>query len=112
MKAFVVKGRPILTSSNKNLADWRRLVADGAQPHAKMHEGAVHITLSFGLPRPKSLPKKVLQNVKRPDLDKLIRGVCDALTGIMWNDDSQIVMITAAKTYALQPGVHILIEEV
>ena len=33
------------------------------------------------------------------DTDKLIRSVCDALTGICWYDDSQVVDITAKKRF-------------
>lgn len=38
-----------------------------------------------------------------PDLDKLARGTLDALTGIVWKDDQQIVQLTLAKAYAV-PG--------
>ena len=34
------------------------------------------------------------------DTDKLIRSVCDALTGIAWYDDSQVVDIAATKRFA------------
>ena len=33
------------------------------------------------------------------DTDKLIRSVCDALTGVTWYDDSQVVDITAKKRF-------------
>lgn len=99
-RAFVVNGKPVITSSNRSLAAWRRLVSDAAQNHAHMIEGPVKLNVSFILPRPKSLPKKVQWNIKRPDLDKLIRSVGDSLTGIMWKDDSQVVTINATKSYA------------
>ena len=89
----------MITSTNKNLKDWRTLVALAAQEHAKMHEGPVQLIVTFVLPRPKSLPKKVRAMTKRPDLDKLVRATCDALTGIMWKDDSQITYISAIKIY-------------
>ena len=62
--------------------------------------GPVVLSVSFYLARPKSLPKKVRQHAKRPDLDKLIRGATDALTGIVWKDDAQVVTILATKAYA------------
>ena len=34
------------------------------------------------------------------DVDKLLRAVCDSLTGICFYDDSQIVDITGKKRYA------------
>lgn len=43
--------------------------------------------------------------ITRPDIDKLIRGVADALTGVIFSDDSQIVTIVADKVYNSTPGV-------
>lgn len=100
MKAFVVKGRPIMTSSNKNLADWRRLVADASQQYAQMIEGPVKVNLGFILPRPQSLPKKVQWHTKKPDVDKLCRSILDSLTGIFFQSDSQVVTLEATKSYA------------
>jgi len=73
---------------------------------------AIFLSVTFLMPRPKSLPKKVHQDVKRPDLDKLIRAVMDALTGIYYQDDSQVVLISATKNYVGKndtPGVDIRI---
>lgn len=39
-----------------------------------------------------------------PDTTKLIRSTEDALKGITWLDDSQIVRQTASKDYAEKPG--------
>jgi len=38
-------------------------------------------------------------HTKRPDLDNLIKSVKDALTGIIWKDDSQIVKLRAEKRF-------------
>ena len=43
------------------------------------------------------------------DTDKLIRSVCDALTGICWYDDSQVVDIVAKKRFASRDQVIITI---
>lgn len=113
-RAFVVKGRPIITSTAKGLAVWRRLVADVAQGYAPpdLWEGPIRIDLSFGLPKPKSAPKRRrVWPDKRPDLDKLTRGVLDALTHIVFRDDSQIVEIAATKDYG-PPGVAIEIRRI
>lgn len=99
-RAFMAGGRPIITSANKNLKDWRTLVAVIAQQHAHMFEGAVEVELAFHLPRPVSLPKKVTHNVKRPDIDKLARACLDSLTGLFFKDDSQVVHLDVHKGYA------------
>lgn len=45
---------------------------------------------------------------KAPDLDKLLRAVGDALTGVVLVDDARIVEVHARKTYGT-PGARILV---
>ncbi len=75
-------------------------------------EGPVGIDLHFGLPKPKSAPKKRrVWPDKRPDLDKLTRAVLDALTYVVYADDSQVVEIRATKDYGA-PGVAVEIHRI
>jgi Holliday junction resolvase RusA-like endonuclease len=101
-RAFVVNGKPVITSANKNLKPWRTVVEWEArnqwqgQPPLK---GAVLVWLEFRLHRPKSV-KREIPTVK-PDLDKMIRSVLDALTSAhVWDDDAQVWAIHASKRYA------------
>ena len=113
-RAWVVHGKPIITSSAKGLSTWRRLVADVAQNYAPKEpwEGPVGIELHFGLPKPKSAPKrKRVWPDKRPDLDKLTRAVLDALTYVVFADDSQVIEIQASKDYGA-PGVVVEIRRI
>jgi crossover junction endodeoxyribonuclease RusA len=113
-RAFVVNGKPIITSSAKGLATWRRLVADVAQDYAPKEpwSGPVGIDLHFGIPKPKSAPKRRrVWPDKRPDLDKLTRAVLDALTYVIFADDSQVVRIRAVKDYGA-PGVAVEVHRV
>ena len=76
--------------------------------------GPVELEVMFYLDRPSSV-----STVKRPyptvppDLDKLIRGVGDALTGVVYDDDSQVIRTLAWKTYAdaREPGAFIRVNE-
>ena len=81
----------------------------------------VRVTLDFSMPRLKShfgtgknrhvvKPNAPDFHVSKPDLDKLIRCVLDALTGVAWHDDSQVVEVIASKYYRDQPGVFITLE--
>ncbi len=108
-RAFVPKGwvRPVITDSNRNLKAWQSLVADAASSAIQAQttpwhllDGAVRLTIAFYLPRPKSLPKRCVAHVKAPDTSKLIRSTEDALSGIVYRDDSQVVEIVAGKFYA------------
>ena len=47
--------------------------------------------------KPKSA--KQLTPSVRPDLDKLLRAVLDALTNVAYQDDSQVVSVTTVKAY-------------
>lgn len=112
-RAFMPRGwtRPIITDSNRSLKSWQTLVAQGASdamqqlPTAERQilTDAVRLTVAFFLPRPKSLPRKVLAHTKAPDLDKFVRGLQDALTEVVFKDDSQVVDLIAMKRYAA-PG--------
>lgn len=109
-----MNGRAVITSTAKGLPVWRRLVADVAQHYAPAApwEGPIRIDLTFGIPKPKSAPKRRrVWPDKRPDLDKLTRAVLDALTQIIFADDSQIVEVHASKDYG-PPGVAIEVRRV
>lgn len=61
----------------------------------------VMVDVTFVLKRPKATPKtKTPPAVKKPDVDKLARAVLDAITGIVYNDDSQVVELHARKRLA------------
>ncbi|MDP7337683.1 MAG: RusA family crossover junction endodeoxyribonuclease [Vicinamibacterales bacterium] len=114
-KGSMIKNRwGAVRDANPRLKDWHHVVAGAAQTYAKAHnvgfDQAVAVELRFALPRPKSLPKKVVEHLKKPDLDKLTRAVLDALTGVLFKDDSQVVEIVASKTYAADhPSVGIVV---
>lgn len=107
-RAFIPKGwkRAIITSDNPKNKGWRQLVAEGASRaldgYRSQSQGAVRLQVDFYLPRPKGLPKKVRRHLKKPDIDKLVRSVSDALTGVVWRDDSQVVEVHARKHYAYE----------
>jgi crossover junction endodeoxyribonuclease RusA len=106
VKGFAHGGRVYITADNRSLKSWRDLVAAVAQQHAPPvpWTGAVSMTLTFYLPRPQSEPvRKVTFPTRRPDLDKCVRAVFDALTGIVFVDDSQVVDLAAKKEWADDP---------
>ena len=59
----------------------------------------VSLSIVFFLQRPKSAPKERTAPTVRPDLDKLVRAVLDACTGVLYADDSQVTEIRAKKQY-------------
>ncbi len=97
MKAFFIGGHARVTSDNKKLKPYRQEVAGAAMVegrNAGFFAGKhvpVIVSYSFYVERPPSIPKKRTRLVVKPDLDKLIRSTTDALTGILYADDAQIV---------------------
>ncbi len=116
----MVKGRPVITSSSKGMNSWRQRIATEAQRamedggHA-IYSGAIYIDAHFYMPRPKCIKNKAVPMDKRPDIDKLLRALNDALTGIAFVDDAQIVSVLVTKEYARpgdQPGVRVTLDTV
>jgi Holliday junction resolvase RusA-like endonuclease len=109
-RAFVPKGwtRPVITNSNRNAKSWEALIAHGAGEALLQHGrrgvvflGPMRLAVAFHLPRPKGLPKtKDTAHVKAPDCDKCARCVLDALSGVVYRDDAQVVRLEVSKQYA------------
>lgn len=76
---------------------------------AKLYDAKVplFLTLTFGMLRPASAPKRVVAPATRPDIDQYIKLVLDAGNGVLWNDDAQIVSLSARKVFAVAPFVRI-----
>lgn len=80
--------------------------------------GPLRVTLAFTLPIPASWSKRDKAEalagqtfpVGRPDLDNLVKLATDALNGVLWADDSQIVSLTATKAYGEQARTRIAVE--
>lgn len=110
-RAFVPKGwkRPIITSANPKAKGWQQLVAEAASAAIRrvrtfqLLDGPVLISATFYMPRPKSIRDKSVPHLKKPDTDKLLRSTVDALSKVVWRDDSQVVEMRAKKFYA-RPG--------
>jgi crossover junction endodeoxyribonuclease RusA len=88
-------------------------VMDGRDPWCP--PTGIYLSIGFVLHRPRATPKNkpTPLAVKVPDLDKLTRGVCDALTGTVYCDDSQIVSFNVWKRIAERDeptGAHITVE--
>lgn len=110
---FARVGKFVKTYDPKESKDWKDSVRTQAILNkVAMLQGPLRMALTFYLPRPKTLPKKVLHHSKRPDLDNCIKAVWDSLKGITYADDSQVVKLIATKEYHPEPGVLIIIDEI
>lgn len=107
-------GKIILIEAQKQLPAWRthmqKMLELKQLEHDTAFETAVSVQLTFWLSRPKSVTRDYA--TKTYDIDKLTRAVLDSTTKAkVWRDDSDVVDLTARKTYADQhkPGVLITI---
>jgi Holliday junction resolvase RusA-like endonuclease len=117
-RAFVNRhtGRAHVVDAAKGSAPWKQEVA-GAALRACVGEpllltGPLELTVRFFLARPKGHYRTgrnaaLLRDgapgypAIKPDATKLLRAVEDALTGIVWRDDAQIVFQVCSKAYGL-----------
>ncbi len=88
------------------------LAAQAVRPPVPL-AGALTARLVFYRTRPKSA-RRVRWPTTRPDLGNLSKGLLDALEGIVYHDDAQLVELAEAKRFADesptgQPGVAIFI---
>lgn len=100
-KRHVGGGR--LVESSKRLPEWQSKIRSSIEWAWKTAPlaGPMDVTLDFVMPRPKALSKRATPAAtKRPDIDKLARGVLDELTGRVFVDDSQVTVLRATKSIA------------
>lgn len=114
-------GAPVINQvdmSGKPGKVWRAAVAwAGKQamgPWAPF-DGPVALEVLFTMPRPKYhysrlgavRPDAPFWHLKAPDATKLLRALEDALKGICWIDDCQVVRQEVLKTFGEKPGAHV-----
>jgi Holliday junction resolvase RusA-like endonuclease len=126
----VPKGRPrfrsmgkfVQTYTDTKTRDFEKTVAE-ASKHAmgasEPLKTPLKVFLQFTLPIPASVTKKRLKSIldglevhtKKPDLDNLIKATIDGMDKIVFDNDSQIVNISATKKYGSCPRTDILVTE-
>lgn len=119
-------GKGITVESSKRVAPWRADIRAAAEPACRTFgpfTGPVEVHLIFNMPRPRSHYRTgrfahLLRDTaptyahKRPDIDKLTRAVLDALKGVAWLDDAQVVRLDATKRYAQVPDLCCSVTEI
>lgn len=124
----VAKARPRVTRTGhaytpKKTSDYEKLVKVYAIKTMTEHglkptEEAIRLDVQafFQIPKSWSLSKKknaaygVLKPIGRPDADNCIKAVQDAMNGIVYKDDSQIVELIGGKHYSYEPRVEVTVK--
>ena len=82
-------------------------------------ETPINLYLYIRAAIPKSLSKKRLEAclnglekpIKKPDASNVLKSVEDAMNGVVYKDDSQIINIHVTKVYCSVSGVDICVKE-
>jgi Holliday junction resolvase RusA-like endonuclease len=124
-KGGVYTGRVAISDDNPKARGWKDTVAacavEACKNYATLLDCPIRLTVEFRLARPQfhfgtgrnagilreSSPK---YPTTRPDCTKMLRAVEDALTAVVWRDDSLIVDQVVTKRYAEKPGAWVEIE--
>ena len=113
------KGNGVMVESSAKVKPWRQDVkyaALAAKPTGWDTTPAMALSVVFKFQRPAShLGKNGLRpsapqhctSARNGDIEKLVRSTNDALTGVLFDDDRQVVTLNATKRYCVegeQPG--------
>jgi Holliday junction resolvase RusA-like endonuclease len=118
---FARRGQFVQTYTDAKTIDYETQVAIKAR-HAigstKPLESALTVFLYLRYTVPASYSKKRkeaclngLEYPKRIDIDNVYKSITDAMNGIVYLDDSQIVEAHIKKVYAEESGANIMVQE-
>lgn len=120
---FSTHGGAVRTFTPKRTLDAERVIALAARRannYAVPTSRPVSVSLVFGFAYPKSWSRKRTEEARRTtlrpqahgDTDNLTKTALDAVNGILWVDDRQVVRIEAEKVYGETDFVRMKVEEV
>lgn len=124
----VAQGRPRFSTQHgfvraydpRKSSDYKTLVRTFAiKSCTQRFLGAVEMSVDIYRSIPKSWSKKkrelansgLIKPTLKPDVDNYVKGIKDALNGVCYVDDSQVVVLFIAKHYSFEPRVEIVIKE-
>lgn len=98
------KQRPRVTQRGtytpKKTLDYERLIAESyIKAGGSMMSGQISVSIAVFRALPKSRPKKIASepDTVKPDVDNIAKTVLDALNGVAYADDSQVVRLVVNK---------------
>jgi Holliday junction resolvase RusA-like endonuclease len=122
----VGKQRPRFTKTGrtytpKKTSDYEGMIADKAMvamgPATPLETPvAVYIYINHAIPASYSKKRKEdclnrFERPKKPDLDNVAKAYLDAMNGIVYKDDVQVVSLHVTKRYDTIASVHVCVKE-
>lgn len=129
---FARRGKFIKTYTDKETASYENLVkmkaADAMEigkdefgsRYKPLLNGAVKVRIRIFVLVPKSYSKKqrslalegMVRPTTKPDIDNVIKIIFDAINGVVWLDDKQVVDCRTTKFYSEHAGVRVSISPI
>ncbi len=114
------KGFSYTPKETVNYENWVKINFFQQIEERRMTYAPLKIEITYFHQIPKSVSKKNrLKMLKRekyptvkPDLDNITKSICDALNGVAYGDDAQIVILNSCKLYDDSPRVRVAITEI
>lgn len=118
---FSTRGGSTRAYDPKKSSDYKDYVKLAASKYApdELITEPLRLEVTFYRPTPKSFSKKKaaeaeegrLLPVTKPDIDNYLKGVKDALNGVIWRDDSCVTDVVMRKRYSGKPRIEIAIKK-
>lgn len=100
---------PAETASYENLVTMAARAAHTGDPL----ETPIAVRIDVYRPIPASWPKKrkaeARYDVRRPDVDNILKIIADAMNGVVYSDDAQISIVTVTKRFDAAPRVEVTV---
>lgn len=117
----VRNGGPVRTYTPEKTATYENLVKleYERQVDRMLGDGPVSMRIMawYGIPKSASKRKReamvggAIRPTRKPDCDNVAKVIADALNGLAYRDDSQIVRMLVEKWFGEEPRVDVVIEE-
>ena len=119
---YAKRGNHVMAYTPDKTRNYETLIKEAAieaMGSSEPLETPVTLYLYIRAPIPKSLSKKRIEAclnglekpIKKPDASNVLKSVEDAMNGVVYKDDSQIVNIHVSKVYSSVSGVDVCVKE-
>ena len=111
-KIYVLNGDPVplargrfsdktkrIYDSQKTLKLLNGIALRSQHDDQPMYTGPLHLIVTFFIGIPKNSKRLYYHHTFKPDLDNLIKWICDISNSVLYHDDCTIAKITATKLY-------------
>lgn len=113
-------GRTFTDAQTVSYENLIKYTCTGAMEGAALASGPVWLSIAVHCAPPASTSAKrrvaMLRQdelpAKKPDLDNIAKLVMDALNGVAWHDDKQVVVLNVSRRYAETSALYVTFREI